>query len=52
MSVVTCEKKDCVNKGKAVCTSGRIAVDEDGQCTSYYSFEKMMKQKPRENWRR
>lgn len=52
MSVVTCKKQDCANKSKEVCTSGRINVNAEGECTSYCSFEKMMKQKPKENWRR
>lgn len=51
MSVVICEKKDCANKGKETCTAGRVKINEEGECTSYHSFEKLMKNKPRENWR-
>lgn len=50
--VVACKKTDCVNKGKELCAAGKINVNEEGECTSYYSFEDMMKRKPKGNWRR
>jgi len=49
--IIRCGKMDCANKGKEVCTTSRIKIDEEGKCISYLSFEKLMKQKPKENWK-
>jgi hypothetical protein len=50
--VIICEKKDCVNKDKEVCTAGSIKINVDGECVSYCSFEELMKERPKENWRK
>lgn len=52
MIVIICEMRDCVNQGKEVCIASSIKINADGECVSYCSFEELMKQRPKENWRK
>lgn len=49
--MISCDKKNCVNQGKEVCSAESIKINADGECESYCSFEELMMQKPKENWR-
>jgi hypothetical protein len=50
--IITCEKNDCVNKSKDGCAADSIRINADGECISYCSFEDLMKERPKENWRK
>lgn len=52
MLIIICENRDCVNKSKDGCSAGNIRINADGECISYCSFEELMKERPKENWRK